>query len=53
MVGEILNIMKELVNDGMTMMVVTHEIGVAKEVGDRTFFYYVKAEHIIFRIAWK
>lgn len=38
MVGEVLNIMKEFVNDGMTMMVVTHEIGFTKEVGDRTFF---------------
>lgn len=38
MVGEFLNIMKGLVNDGMTMMVGNHEIGSTKEVGDRTFF---------------
>ncbi len=38
MVGEVLAVMKELVADGMTMVVVTHEIGFAKEVADRIVF---------------
>lgn len=38
MVGEVLNVMKELANEGMTMIVVTHEIGFAKEVSDRVLF---------------
>ncbi|MFU0824477.1 amino acid ABC transporter ATP-binding protein [Clostridium sp.] len=38
MVGEVLNVMKELASEGMTMVVVTHEMGFAKEVGDRIFF---------------
>jgi len=38
MVGEVLNVMKELCNDGMTMVVVTHEMGFAREVGDRVIF---------------
>lgn len=38
MVGEVLNVMKELANEGMTMIVVTHEIGFAKEVSDRILF---------------
>ncbi len=38
MVGEVLNVMQELVADGMTMIVVTHEIGFAKEVADRIVF---------------
>lgn len=38
MVGEVLNVMQELVADGMTMVVVTHEIGFAKEVADRIIF---------------
>ncbi len=38
MVGEVLNLMKELAKDGMTMVVVTHEIGFAKEVADRILF---------------
>ena len=38
MVGEVLNVMKSLANDGMTMVVVTHEMGFAKEVGDRVLF---------------
>lgn len=38
MVGEVLAVMKELVADGMTMIVVTHEIGFAKEVADRIVF---------------
>jgi len=38
MVGEVLDVMKELAHDGMTMVVVTHEMGFAKEVGDRVVF---------------
>ncbi len=38
MVGEVLELMKELANDGMTMVVVTHEMGFAKEVGTRIMF---------------
>lgn len=38
MVGEVLDVMKELAADGMTMVVVTHEMGFAKEVGTRIFF---------------
>ena len=38
MVGEVLEVMKELASDGMTMVVVTHEMGFAKEVGDRVLF---------------
>ena len=38
MVGEVLNVMKELAAEGMTMIVVTHEMGFAKEVGDRVIF---------------
>ena len=38
MVGEVLNLMKELAKDGMTMVVVTHEIGFAREVADRILF---------------
>ena len=38
MVGEVLEVMKELANDGMTMVVVTHEMGFAKEVGSRVWF---------------
>ncbi len=38
MVGEVLEVMKELANDGMTMVVVTHEMGFAKEVGSRVLF---------------
>lgn len=38
MVGEVLNVMKDLAKDGMTMVVVTHEMGFAKEVGDRILF---------------
>ena len=40
MVGEVLDVMKELVKDGMTMAVVTHEMGFAKEVADRIIFMY-------------
>ena len=35
MVGEVLSVMKSLANEGMTMIIVTHEMGFAKEVGDR------------------
>ncbi len=38
MVGEVLEVMKELAESGMTMVVVTHEMGFAREVGNRTFF---------------
>ena len=38
MVGEVLAVMKELAGDGMTMMVVTHEIGFAREVASRVIF---------------
>ena len=38
MVGEVLAVMKELACDGMTMVVVTHEIGFAREVADRVIF---------------
>lgn len=38
MVGEVLQVMKELANEGMTMVVVTHEMGFAKEVADRVIF---------------
>ena len=38
MVGEVLEVMKELAHEGMTMVVVTHEMGFAKEVGDRVIF---------------
>lgn len=38
LVGEVLQVMKELAQEGMTMVVVTHEMGFAREVGDRVFF---------------
>ncbi len=38
MVGEVLDVMKELAVEGMTMVVVTHEMGFAREVGDRVLF---------------
>ena len=38
MVGEVLEVMKELANEGMTMVVVTHEMGFAREVGNRVLF---------------
>ena len=38
MVGEVLEVMKELARDGMTMVVVTHEMGFAREVGSRVWF---------------
>ncbi|WP_077306820.1 amino acid ABC transporter ATP-binding protein [Terribacillus halophilus] len=38
MVGEVLEVMKQLAQEGMTMIVVTHEMGFAREVGDRVLF---------------
>lgn len=38
MVGEVLSVMKDLAREGMTMVVVTHEMGFAREVGDRVIF---------------
>lgn len=38
MVGEVLTVMKSLASEGMTMVVVTHEMGFAREVGDRILF---------------
>ncbi len=40
MVGEVLDLMKELAKEGMTMVVVTHEMGFAREVADRVLFMY-------------
>ncbi len=38
MIGEVLEVMVTLANDGMTMMVVTHEMGFARQVADRVIF---------------
>jgi len=38
LVGEVLEVMKQLAHEGMTMVVVTHEMGFAREVGDRVLF---------------
>ena len=38
MVGEVLDVMRDLAESGMTMVVVTHEMGFAREVGSRLFF---------------
>ena len=38
MVGEVLQVMKKLAQEGMTMVIVTHEMGFAKEVADRVLF---------------
>jgi polar amino acid transport system ATP-binding protein len=38
MIGEVLDVMKKLAKEGMTMVVVTHEMGFAREVGDRVIF---------------
>jgi polar amino acid transport system ATP-binding protein len=38
LVGEVLEVMKDLAKEGMTMLVVTHEMGFAKEVGSRVIF---------------
>lgn len=49
MVGEVLQVMKELAKEGMTMVVVTHEMGFAKEVSDRVIFMddgYIVEENI-------
>ena len=40
LVGDVLNVMKELAEEGMTMLVVTHEMGFAREVADRVGFMY-------------
>ena len=40
LVGDVLNVMKELAEEGMTMLVVTHEMGLAREVADRVVFMY-------------
>lgn len=40
MTGEVLNVMKELANDGMTMIVVTHEMAFAREAGDKIVFIH-------------
>ncbi|MGN1294034.1 MAG: peptide ABC transporter ATP-binding protein, partial [Weissella soli] len=39
MVGDVLAVMKELAQEGMTMIVVTHEMGFAKQVADRVVFF--------------
>lgn len=39
MVHEVLDVMKEVAEEGMTMVVVTHEMGFAKEVGTRILFW--------------
>ena len=38
MVGEVLDVMKNLAEEGMTMVVVTHEMGFAREIADRVIF---------------
>ena len=38
MVGEVLDVMRKLADEGMTMVVVTHEMGFAKEVSDKVIF---------------
>ena len=38
--GEVLEVMKQLAQEGMTMVVVTHEMGFAKEVANRCMFFY-------------
>ena len=38
MVGDVLSLMRQLADEGMTMVVVTHEMGFAREVGDRVIF---------------
>jgi len=38
LVGEVLQVMRDLANSGMTMVVVTHEVGFAREVGDQLVF---------------
>lgn len=49
MVGEVLDVMKQLAKEGMTMIVVTHEMGFAREVGDRVLFMdggYIVEENV-------
>ena len=41
MVGEVLTVMKGLAKEGMTMVVVTHEMGFAREVGDRNIYLWM------------
>ena len=38
MIGEVLDLMKQLARDGMTMMIVTHEMGFAREISDKVLF---------------
>ena len=38
LVGDVLNVMRDLANEGMTMAVVTHEMGFARDVADRAIF---------------
>lgn len=45
MIGEVLDVMRELADEGMTMMVVTHEMGFAREVADRVI--YLDSGHIV------
>ena len=40
MVGDVLGVMKQLAKEGMTMIVVTHEMGFAKQVADRVVFFH-------------
>ena len=47
MVGEVLNVMKELAKEGMTMVVVTHEMGFAREVGDRILFTWKDRKSVV------
>ncbi|WP_165999716.1 MULTISPECIES: amino acid ABC transporter ATP-binding protein [Bacillales] len=49
MIGEVLEVMKDLAKEGMTMVVVTHEMGFAREVGDRVIFMdggYIVEENV-------
>ena len=43
MVGEVLDVMKELAKEGMTMVVVTHEMGFAREVGNRVLLWQTES----------
>ena len=45
MVGEVLDVMKKLASEGMTMLVVTHEMGFAREAADRVIF--IDGGHIV------
>ena len=46
-VYEVLKVMKDLAKEGMTMVVVTHEMGFAKDVGDKVIFMSLKVKHLI------